>query len=217
MGCCRPPCAPRGEYRVYEQRHMDALHAFLLLVRAVRYRLAKPIMMAITKGDIDDALTHLDAAHASLTQDREALGRLEKVLASAEADRPAEATTDPLTIGELARKLGVTPTTLRSWEKAGALTPRRHPTGSREYQPKDVRDAHLVHMLRRGHVPAPAHRDCTGADPPQRQPGRGPCASPRLECAGQPPVSTSSRRFSPDRSSRCPRGYCNPRARQCLS
>lgn len=151
-----PPAlrSPSG-YRVYEQRHRDALHAFLLLVRAVGYRLAKPIMMAITKGNIDDALTHLDAAHASLTQDREALGRLEKVLASAAADRPAEATTDPLTIGELARKLGVTPTTLRSWEKAGALTPRRHPTGSREYQPKDVRDAHLVHMLRRGHVPLP--------------------------------------------------------------
>ena len=145
----------RSGYRVYEQRHMDALHAFLLLVRAVGYRLSRPIMTAITRGDIDDALTHLDAAHASLTQDRETLGRLEKVLAAAAADRPAEATTDPLTIGELARKLGVTPTTLRGWEKAGALTPRRHPTGNREYQPEDVRDAHLVHMLRRGHVPLP--------------------------------------------------------------
>ncbi len=124
-------------------------------VMAEMIMVARPIMMALARDDIDDALTHLDAAHASLAQDRDTLDRLEKVPAAAAAGCPAEATTDPLTIGELARKLGVTPTTLRSWEKAGALTPRRHPAGNREYQPEDVRDAHLVHMLRRGHVPLP--------------------------------------------------------------
>lgn len=32
-----------------------------------------------------------------------------------------------LTVGEAAEELGVTPTTLRNWDKAGKLTPRRHP------------------------------------------------------------------------------------------
>ena len=32
-----------------------------------------------------------------------------------------------LTVGEAADELGVTPATLRNWDKAGKLTPRRHP------------------------------------------------------------------------------------------
>lgn len=43
------------------------------------------------------------------------------------------------------------PATLRKWERAGVLTPRRDPrTGQRQYDAADVRDAQLAHLLRRG-------------------------------------------------------------------
>jgi DNA-binding transcriptional MerR regulator len=54
-------------------------------------------------------------------------------------------------VGPLARKLGIRPATLRKWERAGLVRPRRDPqTGYRVYSAADVRDARLVHQLRRG-------------------------------------------------------------------
>lgn len=54
-------------------------------------------------------------------------------------------------IGPLAGKLGLRPATLRTWERAGLVTPRRDPrTGYRVYDEADVRDARLAHQLRRG-------------------------------------------------------------------
>ncbi|MGW7290033.1 TioE family transcriptional regulator [Streptomyces sp. NPDC054847] len=57
-------------------------------------------------------------------------------------------------IGPLAGKLGIRPATLRKWEQAGLVRPRRDPlTGYRVYDEADVRDARLAHQLRRGGYP----------------------------------------------------------------
>lgn len=54
-------------------------------------------------------------------------------------------------MGPLAAKLGIRPATLRKWERAGLVSPRRDPrTGYRVYDATDVRDAGLAHQLRRG-------------------------------------------------------------------
>jgi DNA-binding transcriptional MerR regulator len=54
-------------------------------------------------------------------------------------------------VGPLARRLGIRPATLRNWERAGLVQPRRDPqTGYRVYSAADVRDALLIHQLRRG-------------------------------------------------------------------
>ncbi|RDG38209.1 TioE family transcriptional regulator [Streptomyces corynorhini] len=54
-------------------------------------------------------------------------------------------------IGPLAGRLGIRPATLRAWERAGLVHPRRDPrTGYRVYDEADVRDAGLAHQLRRG-------------------------------------------------------------------
>ncbi|MFG1615216.1 TioE family transcriptional regulator [Nonomuraea wenchangensis] len=59
--------------------------------------------------------------------------------------------TDATFIGPLARRLGLRPATLRKWERAGLVRPRRDPkTGYRVYSAADVRDARLAHQLRRG-------------------------------------------------------------------
>ena len=57
-------------------------------------------------------------------------------------------------VGPLAGKLGIRPATLRKWESAGLLSPRRDPlTGYRVYGEADVRDARLAHQLRPGGYP----------------------------------------------------------------
>ncbi|WP_093756078.1 TioE family transcriptional regulator [Streptomyces sp. DvalAA-19] len=57
----------------------------------------------------------------------------------------------PTFIGPLADRLSVRPATLRKWEAAGLVRPRRDPlTGYRVYGEAEVRDARLVHQLRRG-------------------------------------------------------------------
>jgi DNA-binding transcriptional MerR regulator len=44
-----------------------------------------------------------------------------------------------LTVGEAAAELGVTRATLRNWDKAGKLTPRRHPiNGYRMYATTEI-------------------------------------------------------------------------------
>ena len=56
-----------------------------------------------------------------------------------------------LTVGELARRLGVHPATLRTWEEHGILRPEREQaTGYREYGSECVRDAEIARQLRRG-------------------------------------------------------------------
>lgn len=152
------PPADRTEhgYRIYEQRHLDALHAFTALTRAVGHALGTSIMTAVTSRRTDDALEALDRAHAQILTDRETLGQLDGVLQVASRLQPEpRAPHAPMTIGELARHIGVTPATLRSWERAGALRPARQRTGHREYAPRDVHDARLVGLLRRGHFPLP--------------------------------------------------------------
>jgi DNA-binding transcriptional MerR regulator len=60
----------------------------------------------------------------------------------------------PFSVGELARRLRVTPATLRNWEDAGILAPQRdRATGYRRFDAADVRDAELAHLLRRGGYP----------------------------------------------------------------
>ena len=57
-------------------------------------------------------------------------------------------------VGPLSRRLGIRPATLRKWERAGLVQPRRDPqTGYRVYSAADVRDALLAHQLRRGGYP----------------------------------------------------------------
>jgi DNA-binding transcriptional MerR regulator len=143
--------SPHG-YRVYTPLHARALRTFLALVPAHGHQTATDIMRAANEGDLDAALALLDESHAQLLRDRETLAEVEAALrdlASPEPEPPSRRGT--IFIGGLARHLGIGPATLRKWERAGLLRPRRDPeTGYRVYSPADVRDARLAHQLRRG-------------------------------------------------------------------
>ena len=57
--------------------------------------------------------------------------------------------TQPLTIGEVARRLGVSVSTVRRYEAAGLITARRTPGGQRRFDAADVEK-----LRAEGQVPA---------------------------------------------------------------
>ena len=141
-------------YRIFTDVHAAALRAFLALVAAHGHAAAGRIMHAVNEGALDRALALVDRGHAQLLRDRETLDSVRAAVGHLTSQPPPEPAPQPRTIGELARRLGVTPATLRTWEGAGILTPARAPgTGYRCYGPADVRDAELTHLLRRGGYP----------------------------------------------------------------
>ncbi|MFG3247260.1 TioE family transcriptional regulator [Streptomyces sp. NPDC048187] len=142
-------------YRVYTALHARALDAFLALLAGHGHRTAGAVMRAVNEGAVDDGLRLIDESHARLLDDRRTLeaveGALRDLVPEAAGDAPGAAGGF---IGSLAAELGVRPATLRTWERAGLLRPRRDPvTGYRRYDAADVRDARLAHQLRRGGYP----------------------------------------------------------------
>ncbi|MEV5552808.1 TioE family transcriptional regulator [Nonomuraea wenchangensis] len=171
-GILPPADRTAAGYRAYTPRHAQALRAFLALVPAHGHATATAIMRAVNEGAVEDALRRLDESHAQLLDDRRTLEAVERALAdlaqpsgdegghATSPARPPSAPTSPPAgghgtdatfIGPLARRLGLRPATLRKWERAGLVRPRRDPkTGYRVYSAADVRDARLAHQLRRG-------------------------------------------------------------------
>ncbi|MET9672404.1 TioE family transcriptional regulator [Streptomyces sp. NPDC006482] len=148
---------PAG-YRTYTSLHAAALRAFLALVPGHGHRTAASIMRSVNEGALDGAFRLVDESHAQLLDDRRTLQAVEGAL----RDLGKDAGPEPLAvsgpggtfIGPLAGALGIRPATLRKWERAGLVCPRRDSrTGYRVYDGADVRDARLVHQLRRGGYP----------------------------------------------------------------
>ncbi|GAA2985645.1 MerR family transcriptional regulator [Streptosporangium longisporum] len=153
-----PPAgrSPHG-YRVYAPRHAVALRAFLALIPAHGHATAGAIMRAVNDGAVEEALRLIDESHAQLADDRRTLEAVEGALRDLAPPREPEPEPGPgpgpgvTFIGPLARRLGIRPATLRTWERAGLITPRRDPrTGYRVYTSADMRDVLLAHQLRRG-------------------------------------------------------------------
>ncbi|MEV5970456.1 TioE family transcriptional regulator [Streptomyces sp. NPDC051921] len=169
---------PHG-YRTYTALHAGALRAFLALLPGHGHRTATSIMRAVNQGAAEQAFRIIDESHAQLLDDRRTLQAVESALRDLEPAPPSARGAGPTDgagsglrsrprpgagrrsitaqqpgdtfIGPLARQLGIRPATLRTWERAGLLHPRRDPqTGYRVYDEADVRDARLTHQLRRG-------------------------------------------------------------------
>ncbi|MBO3675639.1 TioE family transcriptional regulator [Streptomyces sp. NEAU-YJ-81] len=149
---------PHG-YRTYTSLHAAALRAFLALVPGHGHQTATSIMRAVNQGSAEEAFHLIDESHAQLLDDRRTLQAVESALRDlerTEASEPgvgSDAVSGPggTFIGPLAEQLGIGPATLRKWERAGLVCPRRDPlTGYRVYDEAAVRDARLAHQLRRG-------------------------------------------------------------------
>lgn len=144
------PSADRTEhgYRKYTLLHAAALRAFLTLLPGHGHPTATAVMQAIHQAATADALRIIDESHAQLLDDRRTLEAVEAALGGL---GPVPKGRGDTSVGPLARRLGIGTATLRKWERAGLLQPSRDPqTGYRIYSAADVRDALLIHQLRRG-------------------------------------------------------------------
>ncbi|MFI2364283.1 TioE family transcriptional regulator [Promicromonospora sp. NPDC019610] len=146
---------PSG-YRAYSPRHAGALRAFLALVPGHGHRTAAAILRAVHDGAAGEAFRLIDESHAQLLDDRRTLRAVEDALRDLDSTAPTRPAPDAprpgdTFIGPLAAALRIRPATLRTWERAGLVRPRRDPqTGYRVYDEAAQRDARLTHQLRRG-------------------------------------------------------------------
>lgn len=137
-------------YRAYTARHAQALRTFLALRRGHGYQHAAEIMRAVHRGDHESGFRLIDAAHADLLAERATHAETAATLGTLSRGAAPPVAGHALSVGELGRRLGVHPATLRSWEAAGILAPHRRATGHREYRTDDVREAEIAAQLRRG-------------------------------------------------------------------
>ncbi|AHH18752.1 putative transcriptional regulator, MerR family [Nocardia nova SH22a] len=141
-------------YRRYTSVHAQALRTFLALRTGHGHGPAAEIMRAVNEGDIESAYRLIDGSHLALRTERGTCTEVAAALTGLSATPPAPIPGRPLTVGELARRLGLHPATLRTWETAGILHPERdRATGYRHYGPGCVRDAEIARQLRRGGYP----------------------------------------------------------------
>lgn len=147
------PPTERSEtgYRRYTPLHAQALRTFLALRGGHGHHHATEIMHATNRGDTESAYRLIDGAHVALLAERDTRTEVATALGSLSTTTPGPVNGPPLTVGELARRLGVHPATLRTWEAEGILRPERdRATGHRLYGPDRVRDAEIARQLRRG-------------------------------------------------------------------
>ncbi|WP_459547116.1 MerR family transcriptional regulator [Nocardia sp. X0981] len=143
------PRTPTG-YRVYGEVHVWSVRAYRALAAGAGPVEAKRILRAGREQGPSRLYELLDHAHARLDRERRDLG-FARAAARAIGDEPVGdiRPTDAMSVSELARALGVRPSTLRHWDAMGLVVPHR--AGGREarrYMPGDVRLARLVHQLR---------------------------------------------------------------------
>ena len=88
-------------------------------------------------------------------------------MSAPEVTPAADDTTPVLTVAALARRLGVAPATLRTWDRRYGLGPSGHAAGShRRYTATDVQRLELMRRLtREGVLPGEAARIALAADP----------------------------------------------------
>ncbi|MGK8485408.1 MerR family transcriptional regulator [Nocardia asiatica] len=150
-GVLPPASRTAAGYRGYGEIHVRSALAYRALAAGVGPVEAKRIVRTVHDRPIAEALVLLDAAHARLHRERADL-ELAKRAAAAISAEPIEDVrpSDSMSVSELAAALGVRPSTLRHWDAEGLVVPDRVTAhGTRRYAPSQVRDARIVHQLRR--------------------------------------------------------------------
>ncbi|GAB2721270.1 MerR family transcriptional regulator [Streptomyces bullii] len=152
-GVLPPAARTESGYRAFSDVHRRALLAYRALLKGYGPVTATRIMRTVHDGDVPGALALVDAAHAALHEERVSLRATSQALEALAREEPAPLPrSGGLRIGEVAALLGVRTSALRVWETAGLLSPaRERGTRYRVYTPADVRDARLIHTLRRSH------------------------------------------------------------------
>lgn len=146
--------SPSG-YRRFAQRHLDCLRLARAIYRPPHpgrtlFQSAMRILQSAVGGDLRGALErasrHLALVQSERTQADVAADLLERWAFGA----PADATIQPLQIGQVARLLGVSIDIVRSWDRNGLIAVPRDPSnGYRRYGAQEISRMRVIRMLSR--------------------------------------------------------------------
>ncbi|MFD7021749.1 MerR family transcriptional regulator [Promicromonospora sukumoe] len=175
LGVIPPAARGANGYRSYGPAHVRALRAYRGLAAAAGPVVARGLLADALTGSLADAAAAIGAVHVRLAADRDEALRAQAALFAIQDEprdadagtparrsgaEPADATTDVLTITQLAAALGVRTSTLRFWEQEGLVVPERVTSlRARQYGPGAVREARIVTALRGSGYGIPAVRD----------------------------------------------------------
>ncbi|RBQ17327.1 transcriptional regulator [Spongiactinospora rosea] len=157
-GVLPPATRTATGHRRYAEVHLRSALAYRALAAGVGPVEARKIVQAVHRSSISEVLALLDAAHARLDTERAELRQAKEAARAISGEPIADVrASDAMSVSELAAALGVRPSTLRHWDAEDLVVPDRDPVrGTRRYTPAQVRDARIVHQLRRaGHRIAP--------------------------------------------------------------
>ncbi|MFD6156707.1 MerR family transcriptional regulator [Nocardia sp. NPDC060256] len=153
-GVLPPATRTATGHRIYGEVHLRSALAYRALAVGAGPTEAKRILRVVHSGPIAEALAMLDAAHARLHAERIELGHAKRAAASISGEPIDDVhSSDSMSIAELADALGIRPSTLRHWDSEGLVRPDRTRQGARHYTPNQVRDARIVHQLRKAGYP----------------------------------------------------------------
>ncbi len=146
--------SPSG-YRLFTTRHLDCLRIARQIYlppypgRAIRHSGVGIIHFMVEDdlgGALEQAYRHLALVQSERAQADAAAALLERWASGAAAD----ATSQPLLIGQAAELLGVTVDILRNWERNGLIKVPRDPSnGYRRYGPQELSRLRVIRMLSR--------------------------------------------------------------------
>lgn len=152
------PPVQRGSngYRLFTQKHLDCLHVARMIYNTTTYpgktiRLSgsQIIQRAVADdwgGALEQGYTHLALVQSERAQAETAALLLERWAAGTAAD----ATEQPMRIGQVARLLGVSIDVLRNWDRNGLITVPRHADNQyRSYGPAEISRLRVIRMLSR--------------------------------------------------------------------
>lgn len=142
-------------YRRFTERHLDCLRLAhqvygLPYPGKAIYQSGARLIEVVVSGDLGGALElayqHLALVRSERAQADVAAGLLERWALGT----PADATTQPLQIGQVARLLGVSIDILRNWDRNGLIDIPRDPSnGYRRYRSQELSRLRVIRMLSR--------------------------------------------------------------------
>jgi DNA-binding transcriptional MerR regulator len=146
----------RNGYRQFSAEHVGGLRAYRDLADAVGPVEARRAMREIRLRPPDQGAALICGFHARLNDEREQALAARLALQCIRAESTTDGASgdgDSMTITELSQALGVRPSTLRFWEKAGLVAPERVATRAgtaRRYTVAAIREARITAGLRAG-------------------------------------------------------------------
>lgn len=144
--------APSG-HRRYGVHHLFALRVSRLVIAGYGWDYARTVMRAVHASNPSAVARLVDARHAALHREREAVdGAIQalEVLATASTDSVRPPVPGRfLHVAEVARDAGIPGSTVRFWEREGLIQPGRDPNSSyRLYRQSDVDRLRIIVVLR---------------------------------------------------------------------